>query len=423
MIKLPVTPVSVAYAIELLNDQMFRMAGPDFLVEGEVAGFNVSQGKWVRFDLKDSEDGALLKCFMTTYQMTVPIENGMRVIVRSTPKIYPKYGQLTLNVSSVELLGAGALQAALLKLRKQLESEGLFDEGRKRELPRFPERIGLITSRDAAAYTDVLRILQNRWSGIEVVFTHIQVQGERAPADIVFAIKTMNLLSKNERPEVLIVTRGGGSAEEMMAFNNEAVVRAVFGSAIPTVVAIGHERDECLAELAADVRASTPSNAAERVAPDRVAVAGYVENIVDAFSNRFEDALRYDDMLVEQQVNRFAGALRVFGERVRSAAERAARHGDILLLHIARFSETADGFTRLLGELNPAKVLSRGYALVRKGGKIVKKATELEKGDSLRVQFASGSANTIVKNIIVASNIIINSTSPYPLLGEEGRQS
>ncbi|MBT6254503.1 exodeoxyribonuclease VII large subunit, partial [Candidatus Uhrbacteria bacterium] len=214
--------LSVSAAVQLINDQLFKIAGPQLMIEGEVAEYGVSQGKWVRFTLKDVNDGALLKCFMTIYQLHVDIENGDRIIVEATPKIYPKYGQFTLNINKIEPVGEGALAKKLAALKKQLDSEGLFDESRKREIPLYPGRIGIVTSRDAAAFTDFVRILSNRWGDVDIDLAHVRVQGVNAPPEIVMAINYFNELQGVDRPDVLVLTRGGGSLEDLMAFNDEA---------------------------------------------------------------------------------------------------------------------------------------------------------------------------------------------------------
>ncbi len=396
--ELPGSPValSVGQAVDVINDALFRVAGPDLIVEGEVSEYSVSQGKWIRFVLKDLEGGAILKCFLTIYQMQVDIKDGDRIIVHATPKIYPKYGQFTLNINSIELAGEGDLKAALLRLRKQLEGEGLFDEGRKRELPATPSRIGIITSRDAAAYTDFLRILGNRWGGVDVELAHVNVQGERAVGQICGALQYFNDLDEADRPDVLVLTRGGGGLEDLMAFNAEAVVRAVFSSKVPIVVGIGHERDESLAELAADVRASTPSNAAERIVPDREAVIGGIGMTLRRMGDRVEELIRDRAHKVETATSTITHGMSKVSFMLDRTVTSVEHAGEILLHRIDSMKSHIDGYARLIKEMNPERVLARGYSIVKRDGKVVKDATRLDKGAQLQVQFAKGSVDTEV---------------------------
>lgn len=388
--------LSVSAAIEVINQQLFAIAGPKLMVEGEVSEFGISQGKWVRFTLKDLEGGALLKCFLTVYQLNVELEDGDKIIIEATPKIYPRYGQFTLNVNHIELQGEGALAKQLERLRKKLEAEGLFDADRKRVLPEYPSTIGLIASRESAAYSDFLRILQNRWGGVEVQSTHVQVQGVKAVPQIVGALEYFNALPEADQPDVLVLTRGGGALEDLMAFNDEAVVRAVFASKIPIVVGIGHERDESLAEFAADVRASTPSNAAERVVPDKEAVLREIVMTERRMVDRVEDAIQTKQYAIDASVSRLTRVMQTIKFEVERAISAIGHIGDLLTHELDRYKDRINGMTRYLKEMDPERVLKRGYAIARVGGKIVKDGAKLGKGDALEVQLARGTVKTTV---------------------------
>src|SRR3989338_31502 len=243
------------------------------LIQGEASGLHITQDRFVWFELKDKDTS--VSCFMMKWELKVPLEDGMEIKVLGLPQLFQKSGRFHIRVEELELVGAGALQKAFEALKKKLEKEGLFAEARKRALPRFPEAIGLITSPDAAAYTDVLRILKNRWAGLTIKFYPVAVQGIGSVKEIVRAFDYFNY-SKNV--EVIILTRGGGSLEDLQSFNSEDVARAIFSSAIPVVCGVGHERDESLSDYVADLRASTPSNAAELVVPDKREI---MENIVN----------------------------------------------------------------------------------------------------------------------------------------------
>jgi exodeoxyribonuclease VII large subunit len=278
----------------------------------------------------------------------------MTLEVRGTPRLHPQFG-FSVTVQSIRPVGEGAIRKAADLLRAKLSAEGLFDEDRKRSLPYPPERIGLITSGESAAYADFVKIMNARWHGIEIELADVQVQGERAPEQIVAAVRWFN--EQADPPDALVVIRGGGSADDLAAFSTEQVVRAVAGSRVVTLVAIGHEVDLSLAEMAADQRASTPSNAAELLVPDRRDVIRQLR----AERDRLTDALyvRLDDLKMAVQDTRLM------------AAERVNR---LLLDHRSELRASRS----LIEALNPALALQRGFAIVRKDGRAVRSGLRLD---------------------------------------------
>ena len=382
---------------EFVNEVNALLAFP-VAIEGEVSGFSVNQGKWVFFDLKDEKEEALAPCFMVAWKLKTPIEDGMRVRVYGSPRIHPKSGKFSVTVERVEPVGEGALKRAFELMRKKLESEGLFAYERKRALPRFPEHIGLVASRESAACGDFIRILNNRWSGATVHLYHVQVQGEAARAQITEAI---NYFSSPEAPQVdvLVIIRGGGSLEDLQAFNSEDVARAIFASRVPTVVGVGHERDETIADYVADLRASTPSNAAERVVPDKREMRA----AVGALSDRTGSL--YQALLVDHQ-HRIVMSVNAIFRVLAGQTDRFDNLMSVLSVHLGRFGDrlvhykgAVDLLSRTVANLNPERLLSRGYAIVRSGGKIVKDASQLERGDKLAVRLSKGSVDAIAESI------------------------
>ena len=248
-------------------NQTIEYAYPTVTITGELANFRVSKGKWVYFDLKD--DTSSVRFFGTVYMLPGPLEDGMLLQVDGVPRLHPTFG-FSITAQSLKPVGEGSLKKAAALLEAKLTKEGLFSDERKRAIPYPPKRIGLIASGESAAYADFMKILTGRWGGIEIVHVDSQVQGAAAPAQIIRALDLLN--AHGEELEAIVITRGGGSADDLQAFNVEQVVRAVAASRVPTLVAIGHEVDTSLAERAADRRASTPSNAAELLVPDRQAV-------------------------------------------------------------------------------------------------------------------------------------------------------
>ncbi|MCX6806271.1 MAG: exodeoxyribonuclease VII large subunit [Patescibacteria group bacterium] len=225
--------ITVSEFNSLLN-QSLNFAYPEVVVEGDVSSYKINQSKWVFFDLKDEE--SVVGCFMTVYQLKSEIEDGMVVRVKATPQL-TKWGKFSLTVKEVELAGEGSVKRAFELLKAKFEKEGLFLPERKRQLPEMPEKVLLITSKQAAAFNDFVSIIDDRWGGLEIDHIQVQVQGAVAAEQIVDAIEYAN--SCSEKYEVLVIIRGGGSSEDLQAFNNEELVRAVYGSSIPTIVGIG----------------------------------------------------------------------------------------------------------------------------------------------------------------------------------------
>ncbi|UTX51167.1 exodeoxyribonuclease VII large subunit [Candidatus Saccharibacteria bacterium TM7i] len=330
--------LSVSDFVALVN-QSLEYAYPVVTVVGEVAEFKVSQGKWVSFKLKDA--GAVVNCFMSVYQLRIPLEDGMKVMVQANPRLNPK-GYFNLNIRVVKPVGEGSIKKGFELLKEKLEKEGLFAPERKRLLPRTPAHIGVITSTESAAYADFCTILNQRWGGLKVTVAHTQVQGDPAADQMIRAINYMNELE--DLPEVLVIIRGGGAAEDLMAFNDELLARAVAASRIPTLVGVGHEIDHTLADMVADVRAATPTDAAKIVVPDKQ------EMIRD----------------VRQRVVHLGATMM---QRVDEAVARnreALRHAYRSIEHELERTTSQLGALKLaIEQVNPAAVLRQGYAILR----------------------------------------------------------
>jgi exodeoxyribonuclease VII large subunit len=382
-------PISVKAFLNILNETL-TFAFPAVTIEGEVSSFKVNQGKWVFFDLKDED--ATLPCFMPVYQLKVPLEDGMKVRVTGVPKI-TKWGKFSLTVKTVTLAGEGELKRAFELLRAKLESEGLFAPERKRPLPRFPRRIGLITSAQSAAYADLIKIIGARWGGLELQLADVQVQGGPAPDQIINAISYFNQLAAP--PEVVVIVRGGGSLEDLQAFNTEAVARAIAASRTPVLVGVGHEVDVSLADFAADQRAATPTDAARLVVPDRVQMLQEVTHRRQQLTQAIHSTVAESDQAITRQVAALERFVRLPQARVAGletqllAAQRRA-----LQLQQHRL----DGLQRLMASFNPTATLKRGYAIVRHGKRVVTASKQVAAGDHLMVQLAAGIIKTTVEN-------------------------
>jgi len=409
---------TVTEFIEFLNAAFSEAVFPEGVtIEGEVAEYRVSQNKWIWFLLKDEE--SVVSCFATVWQLRTPLEDGMQVKVFGMPKVYPKSGKFSVVVERAEPVGAGALRRAFELLKKKLGDEGLFDAARKRPLSRFPERIGLIASGESAAYSDFLRILGNRWGGVEVNHVHVQVQGQDAERSITSAFAHFN--THPELADVLVLTRGGGSLEDLHAFNSEDVARAVFSSKIPVVVGVGHERDESLADYVADVRASTPSNAAEIVVPDRgeieAAVDGAARRIgsameremrerlarVDRFVHRLESVVMNAVSSFRHRLRDFSAAMKTFGDGIASMQRARIRLTERLVSSATSWANRLTGRLladeRLLSGLDPENVLKRGYAIVRAGGRALKDADAVRVSDNIDIRLHRGGLAATVTEV------------------------
>jgi exodeoxyribonuclease VII large subunit len=356
-------------------NQVFETAVPRVAIIGEVSNYKVSRNQWVYFDIKD--ESASLKCFMTIYQLSVPIEDGMKVRIVATPKLHPLYN-FSLTVEAILPVGEGSIKKSTDLLEAKMRAEGLFDESRKRSLPFAPETICLIASRESAAYGDFIKVSASRWGNARIVHEEVRVQGDSAAKEIIAAIARQN--SSLEVPEVLVITRGGGSADDLLVFQDEQLVRAIAASRIPTLVAIGHERDISLAELAADVRASTPSNAAELLFPslseERQDLLYMQEALLSQLSRKISDE--------EQRLGRILDEIRHI--------YIASVQGEINWLQSQKV---------LLDARDPRTILRRGYAQIRQGSKIVKSVKDIEKGDELSVGMIDGQVVVSVKDVVV----------------------
>lgn len=376
-------PLSVSVFIAQFND---TVSAYSVSIQGEISSYKINQGKWIFFDLKD--EGGTLSCFMPAWQLHQPIQDGMQVVISGRPGLYAKTGKFSITVARVEIVGAGSLQLSFELLKKKLETEGLFAPERKRQLPPLPHHIGLIASTESAAYGDFLKILNERMGGIRISVAHTSVQGDSAVDSVLDAFQTLHTL--RPLPELIVLIRGGGSLEDLQTFNTEPIARAIFSSPIPVVTGIGHERDVSIADLVADVRASTPSNAAELIVPHRrELIAG-----IDRATTEMYDSLLLRMDSYKRVVSRIEQWSRVAQEYIRNTQVRI----DLVLQRgfnrVERVSESLNSHlaagTATLKALHPEHVLKRGYALVRRGETVIRSAKSVRTNETLTVQFHDG---------------------------------
>ncbi len=373
--------LSVSELSDYIN-QTLEYAYPSVVVEGEVSSFKISQGKWVFFDIKDSQ--TTLGCFMSIYQLNTPLEDGMLVRVVAQPKL-TTWGKFSLTVKSVELAGEGSVKKAFELLKLKLEKEGLFALDRKRQLPQYPKKVALVTSKQAAAYNDFVTILQDRWGGVVVDHLQVQVQGSSAPQQIVEAIEYFNMKAADY--DALVIIRGGGSAEDLQAFQTEPVARAIYSSEIATVVAIGHEDDISLAELVADLRAATPTDAARLLVPDKKSVISQLEASISLQSELTLKILQRES----DKLTRFHNSLRfVIDSAVSDLSSKEYRLNSAISTAINSSHSEFAVLSQKLTSLSPQSVLDRGYAVVSYEGRSVSSSSTLKNNDNIMVQLAQG---------------------------------
>ncbi|MGQ0793077.1 MAG: exodeoxyribonuclease VII large subunit [Deltaproteobacteria bacterium] len=354
--------------------------GGDYVwVAGEISNFkgNYSSGHWY-FSLKDEASQISAVCFkwLNQYVKFKP-ENGMEVLCCAEVSVYEKNGSYQLAVRHIEPKGVGAQALALRQLKEKLLAEGLFDPSRKRPLPFLPRRVGIVTSPSGAALRDILKVLERRFANLEVIISPTRVQGAQAPADIV---KALGRIYRAEGIDLIILARGGGSGEDLWAFNDESVAREIARSPVPLISAVGHEIDTTVADLVADVRASTPSVAAEIAVREKSELEGELL----ALRDRMGTALR----------NRAESCAREI-ERMEADAKRA------ITQKLGAFGMDIQAASGKLDALSPLKILERGYAAVYKlpDATVVKEARQLRRGDEILIKFHLGAARCSVEEV------------------------
>ncbi|MBN2515093.1 MAG: exodeoxyribonuclease VII large subunit [Deltaproteobacteria bacterium] len=414
-------------------------------VTGEISNLRQPRSGHVYCTLKAENSQIRAVVFRQTLRtIGFDLEDGMNIVCRGRLSVYQQRGEYQLIIDAAEPRGLGALQMAFEQLKKRLEEEGLFDPSRKRNIPFLPRRIGIVTSSTGAAIRDILHITKRRYPSIDILIAPVRVQGVEAPPEICGAIATLNTI---EDVDVIIVTRGGGSLEDLFPFNNERVARAIFESKIPVISAVGHEIDFTIADFVADLRAPTPSAAAELVVPIKKELvdtirslrlrminsnqrmthrrterlSSYYERVkdprrriedlqmnIDDLSERLVTGLRYGFDVRERQLTNYEGLLKLMNPLTRI-------HNDVLKLDtmkkgvVVGFQQGMSGLKQrlqkdmaLLDILSPLAVLERGYGIVRKlpDGTIFKSIKAVEVGDNVNVTVSSGSFNAQVTEIV-----------------------
>jgi exodeoxyribonuclease VII large subunit len=366
----------------------------DVWLSGEVSGFTQASSGHCYFTLKDG--GAVLKAVIWRTQaarLTLP-RNGDQVIAHGAISVYEAGGQYQLYVDHVEPAGVGRLWLEFERLKARLAAEGLFDEARKQPIPAQPRRLGVVTSATGAALRDILRTLSARYPLVDVILAAAPVQGAEAPPGIVRALAALNRWAAEAQPlDAILLARGGGSIEDLWAFNDEQVARAIAASAVPVITGIGHETDFTIADFAADLRAPTPTGAATLATPDRrelaAAVRGLAATAQTQIQVRLAEARSGTDVLAHR-LSRQSPSLHIARDRQR-VDDLSRRAGLAMAVRLRSTRERLRSQCLHLSALDPTAVLSRGYAIVTgSDGAVVSSVDQVAAGDALNVRVADG---------------------------------
>lgn len=369
-------------------------------VRGEISNYKVYPSGHHYFTLKD--EGAALKCVMfkgNALRLRFRPDNGMKVIAMGKISVYPRDGAYQLYCTAMAMDGVGDLYAAFEQLKKKLEAQGLFDPAHKKPLPKYPGTIGIITSSAGAAVHDMLRILRKRYPLSQVRLLPVRVQGAEAPDEIAGAIRYANL---HRLADLLIVGRGGGSIEDLWAFNDERVAYAIYGSEIPVISAVGHEPDVTISDFVADLRAATPSNAAELAVPDQDALRQNLDSMsaamATALSRQLTAARRHYQLLSAHPA--LQSPMGYLEQRRKSLELLKNRLGSAQVQGIHTAKARYIAMTAKLDAMSPLKVLTRGYAMAQsEDGKVLRSVSQVNPNDTIRITVSDGCLSAAVTEI------------------------
>ena len=367
---------------------------PELWVEGEISNCKAYPSGHTYLSLKD--DKAQIKAVLfkgSAFGVKFKFTDGLKIFARGRVTSYEPRGDLQFIISAAEPREKGALQLALEQLKAKLQAEGLFDEDRKKQLPPFPKAIGVVTSGQGAAVRDIIHVLSRRWPGIDIRVWPVKVQGPGAAAEISDAIKGFNELAPDT--DLLLVGRGGGSIEDLWAFNEEPVARAIAASEIPVISCVGHETDTTIADFVADLRAPTPSAAAEMAVQEKSAVLDRIAELNDAATQILHDAL---ENLGRRLAYASAHPLlsdprRLWEQRVQRVDELSMRLPEALKRLLETRGLRLGAAAGRLDAISPLNVLARGYAIATSKGKVLTKARQVKKGDPVTVRLSEGEIN------------------------------
>ncbi|MBI2788370.1 MAG: exodeoxyribonuclease VII large subunit [Elusimicrobia bacterium] len=387
-------PTRRVFTVSELNAQVHQLleaSFPELWVEGEISNCKAYPSGHTYLSLKD--DKAQIKAVLfkgSSFGVRFKFTDGLKILARGRVTSYEPRGDLQFIISAAEPREKGALQLALEQLKAKLQAEGLFDEARKKPLPPFPKSVGVVTSGQGAAVRDIIHVLSRRWPGLDIRVWPVKVQGPGAAAEIADAIRGFNELAPDTG--VLLVGRGGGSIEDLWAFNEEPVARAIAASSIPVISCVGHETDTTIADFVADLRAPTPSAAAEMAVPEKAAVLDRVAELVDAMSQDLRDTLESLSRRLQYAAAHpfLKDPRRLWEQRVQRVDDLSMRLPEALRRRLETLGLRLGAAAGRLDAISPLAVLARGYAIATSKGKVLTSPKQVRKGDPVTVRLSEG---------------------------------
>jgi exodeoxyribonuclease VII large subunit len=370
-------------------------------IRGEISNFKLHSSGHIYLTLKDENSAIKGVMFRSkAYNLIFRPENGMKVIVRGSISVYERDGQYQLYLEEMQPDGIGALHLAFEQLKESLKEEGLFDEAIKKPIPFLPTTIGVVTSPTGAAIRDIITVIKRRFPNVKIVIYPVRVQGDEAPGEINKAIENLN---KKALVDVIILGRGGGSIEELWAFNTEVVARAIYASKIPIISAVGHETDFTIADFVADVRAATPSAAAELVVPHKIEVEKYLHNLESRLTNGVQAILKENksrlEIVLQLLLNRHPKEQ--IRQKIQEVDNLTSRLEQALNQRLTEKRQTFCLLAEKLQVLSPLAVLQRGYSITRliPDEVVIKDIAEVKKGDRIEVILGRGTLECLVEEV------------------------
>jgi len=398
----PITPAETPFSVRAISERIGSIVDSlsEVWIEGELSEINVRPGSptiFMRLRDTSAEMSISVRCFKNVFDSIAPLEQNARVVIRSKPTWWTKNGSLSFNISEIRQVGVGELMARLEALKNLLASEGLFDLDRKRPLPFLPNVVGLICGRNSDAGKDVVENAKRRWPSVQFEIREVAVANAAAVSEVSAALAE---LEADPKVDVIIITRGGGSFEDLLPFSDESLLRLVAECQTPIISAIGHEKDSPLLDLVADWRASTPTDAGKRVVPD-------MEEELSRISSFADRADRYLTNRIEFEISKIAGfmnrqimrePLTIVSGRLEIINGLVARSFKSMSNALSLAKEEISGLRTQVRTLSPQATLDRGYSVVQKSdGRVVRKASEIKSGEKLRLRLAQGEVGAITE--------------------------
>ncbi|MFH1565935.1 MAG: exodeoxyribonuclease VII large subunit [bacterium] len=361
----------------------------EIVVEGEISQININQGKWLFLTIKDEHSSVEAFGVLNNIKNHSLLEEGMLVHLYGIPRLYQKTGRFSINTIQILFAGEGALKVSFEKLKNQLESEGLFDERRKRKLPLFPQKVGLITAKNSQAYFDFVKVLTARMGGIKIFFYPVQVQGRESAKTIVKAFEFFN--QKFDDLDAVVLTRGGGSLEDLQSFNTEEVARAIYTSKFPVVCGVGHEKDISIADMVCDLRASTPSNSAELIAAQKDYILSKITsnfNYLYSTLTNLKDQKKYE---INRNIMVLEKSLSEKSERIKTGVNKFLFQIEKFEMSVKHKISLVKENLRLLNSLDYKNVLKRGFSVTYTfEGKVLKSIENATLNSTITTELLDG---------------------------------